>query len=168
MTDLDEILPNLLVGACPRSVDDIDWLHRKYGVTAVLNLQTEEDFAYWGIDWPCLVEAYRRRRMEFRRVPVRDFDREHLRERLPECVRVLDHLIRAGHKVYVHCSAGMNRSPSSVIAYLHWCRGLSFDEALEHVLTRRACDPYVDAILEARRDDSGPPSGEGQNQPPDP
>ncbi|MCR4411459.1 MAG: dual specificity protein phosphatase family protein [Thermoguttaceae bacterium] len=165
MTDLDEILPNLFVGACPRSVDDIDWLNRKYGVTAVLNLQTEEDFDYWGIDWPCLAEGYRRRNMEVRRVPVRDFDRQHLRERLPECVRVLDSLIQAGHRVYVHCSAGINRSPSSVIAYLHWCRGLSFDEAVEHVLARRACDPYFEAVLEASRDRSGPLPGEGQDRP---
>ncbi len=54
----DVILPELLVGSCPRSRGDIDQLKRDYGVTAVLNLQTEADFQYLGIDWPDLESYY--------------------------------------------------------------------------------------------------------------
>ncbi len=54
-----------------------------------------------------------------------------------------------GHTVYVHCSAGMNRSPSTVVAYLHWTQGMTLDEALDVVMQRRFCDPYMDAIRQA-------------------
>ncbi len=150
--DVDPILPQLLVGSCPRERADVESLKADFGVTAVLNLQTEEDFAYWGIDWPDMEATYRASRIEVRRLPVPDFNPEALRRKLPECVQALDELLRAGHVVYVHCSAGMNRSPSVVVAYLHWVRGLGLDEAVDYVLERHPCDPYVEAIRLATED----------------
>jgi hypothetical protein len=150
--DLDQILPRLWVGACPRGADDVDRLQRQFGVTAVLNVQAEEDFAYWGIDWPALEAHYRRRGIEVRRVAVRDFDPDHLRRCLPDCVYALDEMLRAGHTVLVHCSAGVNRSPGAVIAYLHWVLGWELDRALHHVADRRECDPYLEAIQSATAD----------------
>jgi hypothetical protein len=44
--DFDEILPNLFVGSCPRNQGDIDHLKTDVGITAVLNLQTDDDFAH--------------------------------------------------------------------------------------------------------------------------
>ena len=55
-----------------------------------------------------------------RRVPARDFDEDDLRQNLPQCVAALDQLLTAGNTVYVHCTAGMGRAPSTVIAYLVW------------------------------------------------
>jgi protein-tyrosine phosphatase len=158
--DCDEIISGVLVGECPIGPDDVESLRRDFGVTAVVNLQTEEDFAYWGIDWPRMEAAYRKAGIAVRRVPVGDFDRGQLRGRLHECVDALDQLVKAGHTVYVHCSAGLNRSPSTVVAYLHWILGWDFDRAVRHVTTRRACSPYVDAIAlatadRARREDPG-------------
>lgn len=150
--DFNEILPNLFVGSCPIQVGDIDLLKKRLGITAVLNVQTEDDFAYWGIDRERLARHYQRVGIEVRRVPVRDFDPDHLRERLPECVRVLDELLRHGHTVYVHCSAGINRSPSTVIAYLYWVQGKNLDEAVDHVRSCRRCDPYMEAIRLASED----------------
>ena len=46
--------PRLFVGSCPRSRDDIDQLKREAGITVVVDLQTEGDFAYREIDWPLL------------------------------------------------------------------------------------------------------------------
>ena len=51
-----------------------------------------------------------------------------------------------GHTVYVHCNAGINRSPSTVVAYLHWIEGMGLDEALDYVISQRPCDPYRDVI----------------------
>ncbi len=48
--DADQILPQLFVGACPCDPADIESLVRNFGITAVLNLQTDEDFASWGIN----------------------------------------------------------------------------------------------------------------------
>jgi protein-tyrosine phosphatase len=144
--DFDQILPSLYVGSCPGSQAHIDWLKDGLGVTAVLNLQTEEDFAYSRIDWLKMETAYRVSGIELRRVPVEDFNPDSLCSKLPDCVRALDELLAAGHKVYVHCTAGMNRSPSTVVAYLHWVKGMALDEAVAFVLEKHACDPYVDAI----------------------
>jgi atypical dual specificity phosphatase len=152
--DVDKIIPGVLVGECPVNPADVESLRRGFGVTAVVNLQTEEDCAYWGIDWRIMEAAYRKAGIDVRRVPVCDFDRDHLRCRLPDCVAALDELVKAGHTVYVHCSAGVNRSPSAVVAYLHWTLGWDLDRALSHVTTCRACSPYVDAIARATEDRS--------------
>ena len=71
--DVSQILPNLFVGSFPKSTEDIDRLRRE-GVTAVLNAQTDEDMAYWGVNWHGLESYYREAGIEVRRVPVRDFD----------------------------------------------------------------------------------------------
>ncbi len=150
--DYDQILPPLFVGACPRRPRDIDQLKEDSGITAVLNLQTVGDFSYWGIDWSELELHYQRSGIEVRRVPVTDFDRDDLRRNLPKCVRTLDELLRGGHTAYVHCSAGINRSPSTVIAYLHWIEQFELDKAITHVMQRRPCDPYLEAIRAATED----------------
>jgi len=118
--DVSQILPNLFVGSYPGSPEDIDRLQNDFGVTAVLNVQTDEDMTCWGVNWGGLESHYRTTGVEVRRGPVRDFDPEDLRRNLPKCVEVLDELLHQGHAVYVHCNMGINRSPTIVIAYLHW------------------------------------------------
>ena len=147
--NVDGIQPRLLVGSCPTSRADIDQLKAGFGVTAVLNLQTEDDFRYMRIDWPDLETHYRKTGIVVRRNPVRDFDPVSLRENLPQCVTHLDALLRAGHTVYVHCNAGINRSPTTIIAYLHWVEGQELGEAAWLVTSRHACEPYIMAISQA-------------------
>ena len=118
----------------------------------MLNAQTDDDMTRWGINWRRLELHYREAGVELRRVPVRDFDPDHLRRQLPKGVEVLDELLRAGHTVYVHCNMGVNRSPSIVIAYLHWVLGWDLDKATDHVMRCRSCDPYVDVIRLANED----------------
>jgi hypothetical protein len=69
--DVSQIFPNLFVGSCPTSTEDIDRLKAKFGVTAVLNIQTHDDMAYWGINWDRLEPYYRETGVEVRRVPPR-------------------------------------------------------------------------------------------------
>jgi protein-tyrosine phosphatase len=149
--DPSQILPNLFVGSCPTSTEDIDRLRRE-GITAVLNVQTHEDMAHWGINWDRLEPYYREAGVEVRRVPVRDFDPDDLRRNLPRCVQVLDELLHQGHTVYVHCNMGVNRSPSIAIAYLHWVQGWDLEKATDHVMECRSCDPYLDVIRLASKD----------------
>jgi protein-tyrosine phosphatase len=144
--NFDEILPNLFVGPCPRDRIDIEHLKSDCGITAVLNLQTDEDFAHWRIDWDAMESAYQELGMELCRMPVEDFNADDLCRKLPACVKALDELLRAGHTAYVHCSGGVNRSPSTVVAYLHWVQGMGLEEAVRYVKQRHPCDPYVEAI----------------------
>lgn len=147
--DLDQILPQIFVGSCPQSTQDIDRLGNDFGVTAVLSLQTEEDLASWNLDGGRLEAHYGKSRIALRRVPVRDFDQEDLRKNLPKCVEALAQLLNEGHTVYVHCNLGAGRSPSVVIAYLHWVRRWDLDQAAGYVHQCRPCSPNLEAICNA-------------------
>jgi len=153
--DLDAIDFNLFLGWCPDDSEDVERLRKEYGITAVLNVQTDDDLTDWGIDWDGMQRAYEEAGIVLRREPVTDFDPEALRQRLPDCVRALAELLDENHTVYVHCSAGINRSPTTVVAYFHRCRGWDLDRAVRHVLMRRSCDPLIQAILTADWDGTG-------------
>jgi atypical dual specificity phosphatase len=146
----DEILPNLFVGCCP----DPEMIEsfREWGITAVLNLQSDDDFEAHGIDWPELRATYSSLEIKVRRVPITDFDDHDLREKLHEAVRVLTELIRQEQTVFIHCNAGINRSPSVVICFLHWTEGWDLDEAVRHVRRCHPCAPVMDVIRRATGD----------------
>ncbi|HUU12947.1 MAG TPA: dual specificity protein phosphatase family protein [Terriglobia bacterium] len=153
--DYDQILPQLFVGSRPRIVKDIDELVRDAGITAVLNLQTDEDMSWYDTDWEKLEAHYRKTEIEVVRFPIRDFDPDDLREKLPGCVRALEELLEAGRIVYLHCTAGVNRSPTVAVAYIHKCRGWDLEKAVTFVMERRNCSPEVDAIRLAAWDEAG-------------
>jgi len=148
----DQVLPQVVVGSYPEDTRDIDRLKRDFKITAVLNLHTDEDIDDLNIPWAAIQEHYRRSGVELRRVPVRDFDGEDLQAHLPECVRALGELIDDGQTVYCHCTAGMGRSPSVVVAYLHWVEQWDLDEAAGHVHQCSPCSPNIQAIRLARDD----------------
>ena len=150
--DHSKILPNLFVGSQPKTAADISEL-QSAGITGVLNLQTQEDFDHHGIDWPGVEASYAAQQMEVRRVPIRDFQDHILREKLPEAVRVLGELLDAGRTSYVHCNVGVNRSPSTVISYLHWSLGWDLDDAEQHVRKcRPICEPVMEVVRQATQD----------------
>ena len=72
-------------------------------------------------------------------VPLSDFGDDDLKSRLPECFAVLEACRAAGGRCLVHCSQGVNRSASVVLAWLmssartRW----SLAEAWSHVKSRR-------------------------------
>lgn len=150
--DFDPVLPNLYVGSCPMNAGDVHRLKEDAGITAVLNLQTEEDFSLLGIDWGALKAYYDEAGIQVGWVPVLDFNSKDLRRNLPRAVQVLDEFLRAGHTAYVHCTAGVNRSPTTVIAYLYWMEHRELGEALDVVFKSRPCKPYIIAVVSATED----------------
>jgi hypothetical protein len=146
MIEYNQILPGLFVGSYPGSQLDIDKLQEASRITAVLNLQMDEDMEQWGVDWPRLVAYYQKRGIVVQRVPIRDVDPFDLLVKLADAVRALNLLLAANHTVYVHCTVGVGRAPSVAIAYLHWCRGWELTEAATYVRERRSCSPSVEAI----------------------
>lgn len=157
--DLDQIFPDIYVGSCPQTTDDVDRLKGQFAITAVLNLQTDEDFQRLAIDWPRLAEYYGRHGIEVRRVPVRDFDADDLRQNLVRCVKALEQLVEAGHRVYVHCTAGVGRSASTVVAYQHWIKRWDLEQAAIHLNRLRPCYPNLEVIRQATLDRFGKPPG---------
>jgi predicted protein tyrosine phosphatase len=146
MLDSDEVLDEIWLGTCPSEPADLAWLARACGVQAVLNVQTEHDMDRVGFPLDQQREAFARAGLELRWVPIVDLDDGSLRERLVDAVRELAALVGAGRTVYVHCTAGFERSPSVVAAYLAWCRGFGGAAAIALVMERRACCPNAAAI----------------------
>jgi atypical dual specificity phosphatase len=149
---LSQVLPRLFVGSCPANADDFNHLKADYAITAILNLQTDDDLDYWDLDWNRLEARCRELEIKVRRIPVRNFDGPGLCGKLSECVEALDELLRDGHTVYAHCNVGTYRSPSVAIAYLVWRQSWNLDDAIEHVTRCRSCSPDIEAIVQAGRD----------------
>ncbi|MGH7913804.1 MAG: dual specificity protein phosphatase family protein [Candidatus Binataceae bacterium] len=141
-----EISSNLLIGEFPRP-DDIAWLKSKFDVTAIHNLQDDEDLALNGLVERELAEACRESGIKFVRTQIQDGSADAMAERLGDTLDVLDSLISSGERVYLHCNAGLNRAPTLAIAYLRAHDGMSLDEACAYVKGLRTCGPFM-TILE--------------------
>jgi dienelactone hydrolase len=142
----DRVIPRLFVGAAPLADDDFQQL-KTLNVTAILSLQTEEDGPEGAIESErnAAVEAG----IGFTNLPVADFDRLELLWNLPKCVATVERILAAGDTLYLHCTAGVNRSPTAAVAYLHQCLRWPLEEALEHVRSCRNCCPDEDVIRKA-------------------
>ena len=135
-----------MVGAYPQSPEMIDFLRNEMGVTAVLNLQSDDDLYGRAIDWNSMWKAYVGRGMEIERVPIVDLSPRDLARHMEAAVNILETLLGRHQRVYVHCNVGLNRSPTVVIAYLVSSTDMGVDEAVEYVMKQRDCIPYPDAI----------------------
>jgi len=143
-----QITPKIFVGPAPCDHDDFQSLKAK-SVTAILSLLTQDDADELGMaSEDVLANAAD---LAFRNVPVTDFDDLDLKRKLPACVAALDDLLKEGHIVFVHCTAGVTRSPTVVVAYLHWRLQWSLDDALNHLQEARSCCPRGDLIELALR-----------------
>jgi protein-tyrosine phosphatase len=131
----------------PVSVDFVRQLNRDQGITGVVSVQTDEDLLNWGFDWPQMERLLRRGGIEAsRRVPIVDFSEGALANGLPEAVAAVAALRRAGHPTYVHCTAGINRSPTVAIGYLVAHEGFPLDQAWHWLHQRRAVMPLRQAL----------------------
>lgn len=144
---VSEIVHELLVGEYPRDTD-IEWLKREHGVTAVHNLQDDEDLQVNGIDLARLREKYEKHGIKFVRTPIQDGSSDEMAVRLKAALDDLQSLVGSNERVYLHCNAGLNRAPTLAIAYLRAHRGMSLNEAMAHVKARRACGPFMTVLEE--------------------
>src|SRR5229473_8608804 len=113
------ISDELLVGEYPGNAD-IAWLKITYGVTAVHNLQDDDDLRMNGLDSKLLRAGYLAHGIDFVRTPIQDGSADAMAERLEAALHDLRDLMGAGdgRRVYLHCNAGMNRAPTLAIAFL--------------------------------------------------
>lgn len=148
-----EIRHDILIGSCPMTVHDIDHIGGRTHVTALLSVQSDECRAALNIDYPMHRRHAVRRGLVMVNAPMRDFDPAEQRRRLPDAVRALHHLLAAGHNVYVHCTAGINRAPLTVLAYLTWVEGMSIEQAMQLIHRGRPeAAPYWDPYHHCRYD----------------
>lgn len=147
-----EVDDNLLVGSQPQSAEDIRTLVEVEGITTIFNMQQDRDMIHWQVDKADLKHECRALGVNFVHHPAADFDPHSLRKILPAGAAKLDLALENGGRAYVHCTAGLGRSPGMVIAYLYWFKGMSLDEAYTHLTSQRPCGPNRDAIRGATFD----------------
>lgn len=128
---------SVLLGARPLR-RDLQVLAQEFGVTGVVNMceefQGEQD-------------RYKAMGIEQLWLPTTDFHPPTV-EMITRGVEFIQSKVLAGGKVYVHCKAGRARSATVVICWLVKYRGMSLDEAQQHLLR---CRPHVNATLPKRR-----------------
>lgn len=150
----NRILPDLIVGSCLQNPDDVDHLADHENVRVVFCLQEDKDMRYWNLDLHPIEQRCRERGdIKHVRVPVKDFNPQDLRVKLPRVVAtLLEHHDPERGAVYIHCTAGMGRAPATAIAYMSWIRGIQLDQAYQHLTTIRRCGPKIEAIRSATAD----------------
>jgi protein-tyrosine phosphatase len=148
-----QVRDDFVVGSCPMTPSDIDAIQAGTGATAILSVQCDECRSALRIDLKALIDHAGRRGLLLVNAPMRDFDVEDQRRRLVDAVVNLARLLSAGHRVYVHCTAGINRAPLTVLGYLTFVEGLSHGEALALVRAGRPqAEPYWEAWRGCRSD----------------
>lgn len=152
--DLVPFEPRLVVGACPTELEDVAHLAAR-GVTGLLSLQSDEDLAARGLSWSLLWQAYLAHGIVSRRVPIRDFDKRALARHLDLAMAALDELLAGDRRVYVHCTAGLNRSTTVVLAHLS--RILGLEAALDALMSCHPdAIPYADVVERWRASSARP------------
>ncbi len=118
----------LYVGSCPRTLKHIEnELGKELNITAVLNLQVIKDIErncksilgdnhvpepnneYDLASVDILRKAYEQAGILFLWIPITDFSSTGRELMSPQATLVLKNLLQKGHRVYVHCNAGMYR-----------------------------------------------------------
>lgn len=147
----DSITETLIVGSCPRQPEDLDRIVDEAGASAVLSLQSDVCLEALNIDWDKIRKHAVSRGVLMARVPIRDFDHLDQAVMLSEAVRTLAVLLAFGGKVYVHCTAGINRASLTVLAYLTFVQGMHFSPALQLIKSKRQqANPYLDSWKAAK------------------
>lgn len=149
MINFDRITDAMFVGTYPQSPVDIDRLRDGARITAVINLQSDADIRALSLNWRKLEKHYASREIIVYRHPILDFDPEDLTRRMRRAVKRVGELEAVGHRIFVHCTAGVGRAPAVAIGHLAWNMGWDLNSAYEFVLSKRSCDPYIEAIRAA-------------------
>lgn len=149
----DEVRDDLLIGSCPMTSEDIDRIREKSGATALLSLQSDVCRHAFGIDWEELRAHGEQLEFAMVNAPMLDFDPPDQRRNLPRAVACLSDLLGAGHRVYLHCTAGCNRAPLTALGYLTFVEMQPADAAMALLSGGRPqSDPSWEAYDGCRQD----------------
>jgi protein-tyrosine phosphatase len=140
--DVDD---NLLVGSYPLDDEDVRMLARMH-IDRVLNLV--EDDEYDPGDRERIVAAYEAAGIDEERMRLVDFGRIP-----PDLLEAAVQKVRAwldeGHRVYVHCRAGWQRSPAVAAGVVAVRDQLDIEQALEQIQRRK---PSAEPLPHQRED----------------
>jgi protein-tyrosine phosphatase len=146
LVDYNQVIPGRLWVGSFIEISDSRQLQRM-GITVVISLQTDKDLKQRRIPLAKLVKSLEDANIDFRRIPVEDFNREDLALQLPKCVSEIEAALAQGWaKVYLHCTAGMLRSPTAAAAYLIKAHSMPAHEARDLLIEKRDCNPDLELL----------------------
>jgi atypical dual specificity phosphatase len=147
MINFNPIDQFIFIGSTPQNEMDVARL-AQMKVSAVLSLQSDVDLKQHRIDWKKLQAEYNARNITVARFPIMDFDEDDLGNKIAAPIQQLKQYLDVGHRVYVHCNAGICRASSTVLGYYMAYKGMSFDQGLAFIRTHRPqVNPYKNAVL---------------------
>ena len=121
----DWILPDrLAVGPFPKSSLSINYL-RRMGITAILSLTEESEGS----------TAELQHNFVWQRVPIPDgfLGGIPTESQFDQTLQILERWSDKGHVIYVHCLAGVGRSPAVCALYLSKQQAIPLDKAIAYV-----------------------------------
>ena len=98
----------------------------------------DDCLSHWGIHYADIYRTGEGLGLMMARCPIRDFDISDLRQRLPAAITTLANMLDHGHRVYIHCTAGIGRAPTVVLGYLSLVDAYSPDDAIYLILKGRS------------------------------
>lgn len=134
-----QVTENIFLGAYVKTEEDLTLL-RKNKVTAILSIQTDQDLASHRLTPGYLSELCDQYGIQLITYSIEDMNKKDFLEKWTGAVILLRNLLRFGNKVYVHCSAGVYRSPQIVALYLMLVNHISPSEAIDFVKKKH---PYA-------------------------
>lgn len=85
-------------------------------------------------------------------IKIFDGDEQPIGDHFNSAVAFIDDALSGGNSVYVHCYAGVSRSPTIVAAYLIKIHKMTAAEALKYIAERRPCIDPNEGFRAALRD----------------
>ncbi len=149
MINFSRIETDIFIGSTPQTETDVTRL-KQMKVSAVLSLQSDSDLKTHHIDWKKLQSVYQYNDITVQRFQIIDFDEVDLANKLTSPIKALNSFLSAGHRVYVHCNAGICRAPATVLGYLCHYRGTTMEDGLAYIRENRPqAHPYLNAVSKA-------------------
>jgi len=111
--------------ACAKNIKTL----KQHKITHVLNCATELETHHTLYDST----------FTYMSLSLEDSFDDNLKMHLPTAIEFIDNAIKNGNRVLVHCSKGISRSGSLVVAYLMYKYELEYDDALKIAKKGRSC-----------------------------
>lgn len=133
----NEVYPGILLGNGPTAIDIFRL--KQLGVTHVLNCACGKEPEYGMINTS--QRYYTSSGIKFMGIVAYDMSSFNISPYFNDVANFMDDCLRRGGRVYVHCKMGISRSATCVIAYLMIKKGMTAQEAVRLVRSRREIIP---------------------------